>query len=218
MQFYVSKDGDSVGPIAEAELIDLWRRKELHDTDFVWTEELNGWVELGSIIEVDTSSKSAGSRILQRGTGLAFVASRRVGDFYRKEPVLNVGLTLLGVLLLTFFISWSYWLSLTILCIFVAGLFILCLDNFFVALIAPILLIAIGAYYLQARFPEHAPSPSVNSAPVRHETDGVFESATEKMDKGLPLNKREEQRIYDILHYKDKAQAEAIERKHGERP
>ncbi len=32
-------------------------------------------------------------------------------------------------------------------------------------------------------------------------TDGVFESATEKMDRGQPLNDREKQRIHDILNW-----------------
>lgn len=34
-------------------------------------------------------------------------------------------------------------------------------------------------------------------------TDGVFESATEKMDRGEPLNDRERKRINDIIDYKD---------------
>ncbi len=47
-------------------------------------------------------------------------------------------------------------------------------------------------------------------------TDGVFESATEKMDKGTPLNAREKQRINDILNYKENGRAKEIERRHGE--
>lgn len=49
-------------------------------------------------------------------------------------------------------------------------------------------------------------------------TDGVYESATEKMDKGLPLNDREQKRINDILNYDRDKQIRDIERKHGERP
>ncbi len=45
-------------------------------------------------------------------------------------------------------------------------------------------------------------------------TDGVFESAMEKIDKGLPLNEREAQRVHDILHYKENKQIEEIEKRH----
>jgi hypothetical protein len=51
-----------------------------------------------------------------------------------------------------------------------------------------------------------------------NKTDGVFESATEKLDKGLPLNEREQKRIDDILNYDQKKRSEEIERKNGERP
>lgn len=50
-----------------------------------------------------------------------------------------------------------------------------------------------------------------------HHTDGVYESATEKMDKGIPLNERENKRIEDILNYKDNERAKEIERRNGER-
>ena len=48
-------------------------------------------------------------------------------------------------------------------------------------------------------------------------TDGVFESATEKLDKDLPLNERETKRIDDILNFKQNKQIEEIERRHGQR-
>ncbi len=35
-------------------------------------------------------------------------------------------------------------------------------------------------------------------------TDGIFESATEKLDKGRPLNQQERQRIEDILNWSKK--------------
>jgi hypothetical protein len=47
-------------------------------------------------------------------------------------------------------------------------------------------------------------------------TDGVYESATKKMDEGIPLNDREKRRIDDILDYKDKARANEIEHQNGE--
>ncbi|HEY5749194.1 MAG TPA: hypothetical protein VIU12_24160 [Chryseolinea sp.] len=48
-------------------------------------------------------------------------------------------------------------------------------------------------------------------------TDGVFESAMEKMDKGIPLNTRESQRIDDIWNYTQNKEADRIEKKYGER-
>ena len=45
-------------------------------------------------------------------------------------------------------------------------------------------------------------------------TDGVYESATEKLDKGLPLNEREAERIDDIINYKRNKEIEEIEKKH----
>jgi hypothetical protein len=49
-----------------------------------------------------------------------------------------------------------------------------------------------------------------------HRTDGVYESATKKMDEGLPLNDREKKRVDDILNYKDNQRAKDIERQNGE--
>lgn len=40
-----------------------------------------------------------------------------------------------------------------------------------------------------------------NCSDGRKKTDGVYESATEKLDKGLPLSERERQRVNDILDY-----------------
>jgi hypothetical protein len=59
------------------------------------------------------------------------------------------------------------------------------------------------------------PMCSHNSNPDR--TDGVLESAMEKMGKGLPLNEREAKRLDDISNYERKKQSEEIERRHGER-
>jgi hypothetical protein len=44
------------------------------------------------------------------------------------------------------------------------------------------------------------------SSGVKTKTDGVYESATEKMDRGLPLNDREAKRIDDIINYKNNKQ------------
>lgn len=48
-------------------------------------------------------------------------------------------------------------------------------------------------------------------------TDGIFESAMEKLDKNIPLNKREIQRVDDIINYKDNQRAKEIEKRNGER-
>lgn len=58
------------------------------------------------------------------------------------------------------------------------------------------------------------PSPRSDNAP---RTDGVYESAVEKLDKGIPLNEREAKRIDDLLDLSGKKEAEEIERRHGER-
>ena len=55
-----------------------------------------------------------------------------------------------------------------------------------------------------------------DSNPDKHDTDGVYESATKKMDEGLPLNDREKKRVDDILNYKDNQRAKDIERQNGE--
>ena len=55
------------------------------------------------------------------------------------------------------------------------------------------------------------------SGSSKSHTDGVFESATEKMDKGVPLNDREKQRVNDILNYKENERAKEIENHNGER-
>lgn len=49
--------------------------------------------------------------------------------------------------------------------------------------------------------------------PKSTSTDGVFESATEKLDRGLPLNEREKQRIDDIINYKRNQEIEEIEKR-----
>lgn len=49
------------------------------------------------------------------------------------------------------------------------------------------------------------------------QTDGVFESATEKMDKGRPdlLTDRERQRVNDIINWCDKCKQPYRTCKHG---
>lgn len=46
--------------------------------------------------------------------------------------------------------------------------------------------------------------PMCNRDSQSGKTDGVFESATRKLDKGLPLNEREQKRLDDILRYNGK--------------
>ncbi len=53
--------------------------------------------------------------------------------------------------------------------------------------------------------------------PSTSTSDGVFEAATEKLNKGIPLNEREAKRIDDILRFKERERAKEIERRHGER-
>jgi hypothetical protein len=50
----------------------------------------------------------------------------------------------------------------------------------------------------------------------KHDTDGVYESATKKNDEGIPLNDREKKRMDDILNYKDDQRAKDIEYQNGE--
>ncbi|OJU98328.1 MAG: hypothetical protein BGO12_02760 [Verrucomicrobia bacterium 61-8] len=50
-----------------------------------------------------------------------------------------------------------------------------------------------------------------------YKTDGVYESATDKLNAGLPLNNRERQRLNDILNYKQNKEIDVIERRNGER-
>jgi hypothetical protein len=47
-------------------------------------------------------------------------------------------------------------------------------------------------------------------------SDGVYESATEKIDKGIPLNKIETKRIETIMGYKADSEAKEIEHRNGE--
>jgi hypothetical protein len=47
-------------------------------------------------------------------------------------------------------------------------------------------------------------------------TDGVYESATEKIDKGVPLNDTEAKRINDIMNYNDNEKSKEIEHRNGE--
>ena len=56
------------------------------------------------------------------------------------------------------------------------------------------LIIACGILFLMAL-------GSCNNSSSR--TDGIFESATEKMDRGEALNKQESQRIYDIINWEE---------------
>lgn len=42
---------------------------------------------------------------------------------------------------------------------------------------------------------------NANNSPRR--TDGVFESATRKLDRGQSLNQTEQQRINDLINWKD---------------
>jgi hypothetical protein len=60
--------------------------------------------------------------------------------------------------------------------------------------------------------------PMCSAGSHSNKTDGVFESATEKLDKGIPLNDREQKRVEDMLSYDQKKRSEEIERKNGERP
>lgn len=76
-----------------------------------------------------------------------------------------------------------------------------------------ILLILMLIYSLRYLPSTNDPS-SDNQRDTSSKTDGIYESALEKIDKGLPLNEREAKRMYDILHYKEMKQAEEIERKH----
>lgn len=45
-------------------------------------------------------------------------------------------------------------------------------------------------------------------------TDGVYESALEKLDEGIPLNEREAKRMEDLINYDTDKRAKEIERKH----
>lgn len=78
------------------------------------------------------------------------------------------------------------------------------------------MLIASIAYALP-RIISSISSTGTTSERASRNTDGVFESALEKMDKGIPLNEREAKRIEDILNFKQNEEAKRIERKHGER-
>lgn len=144
-------------------------------------------------------------------------------NYLKRRPGILIS-TSFVVLLFTFLISWSFPLSVTILIIFllpcvwlvvmaISESFLLCV----VAFAFFIGVLAIGLKYLDYRFPERGidRSPIASDSPPK--TDGVFESATEKLDKGLPLNEREQKRIYDILTYDDKKKAEEIEKRNGER-
>jgi len=53
--------------------------------------------------------------------------------------------------------------------------------------------------------------------PSKPHTDGVYESAMETLKKGIPLNEREAQRIYEIQNAKEIQEAKEIERRNGER-
>lgn len=81
------------------------------------------------------------------------------------------------------------------------------------------MLIAFIAYALPRIISSISSSSSTGTTSERasRNTDGVFESALEKMDKGIPLNEREAKRIEDILNFKQNEEAKRIERKHGER-
>lgn len=48
----------------------------------------------------------------------------------------------------------------------------------------------------------------------RGKTDGVYESALEKLDEGIPLNEREAKRMEDLINYDTDKRAKEIERKH----
>lgn len=59
--------------------------------------------------------------------------------------------------------------------------------------------------------------PTCNSDHDSKKSDGVYESAMKNLDRGLPLNEREQKRIDDILSAGDKRRSEEIEKKYGER-
>jgi len=101
---------------------------------------------------------------------------------------------------------------------FAAFLGITLAGSVIVGCVAALLITIIGATYINIRFPDEVERQAKAHRHSERRTDGVYESATEKLDKGLPLNEREKKRVYDILTSEDKRRAEEIERKNGERP
>jgi hypothetical protein len=227
-KFFIIQDSQLPRLIGEAELISGLKSGSVRNSDLLFGNELSDWtpvgelsVEPGQQFKVRVEIANVGSTSAHTTRSASAVASFL--NYLKKRPGLLIS-TSLAVLLLTFLISWSFPLSVTILIIFLLPCFWLLVvamqESFLLCVVAFgffIGVLAIGLKYLDYRFPERGIDRSPIASDSTRKTDGVFESATEKLDKGLPLNEREQQRIYDILTYDEKKKAEEIERRKGER-
>src|SRR5439155_3955928 len=122
---------DRTEPFEESEIISLWKKGTLTDTDLVRTEESEEWTPLvqllyKSVSSIDDKFKLRHADKTPYTTEMISEALAQVNKAIASIGVGKISVGVSCVLLLTFLVSWSYALSATLLCLFVLVAFGIC--------------------------------------------------------------------------------------------